>query len=475
MSLHPSPRPWLFFLLVAIGVFLATMDSSMVNVALPTLMRSFDATLAQTGWVALIYLLTITLTLLIWGRLADRLGTPRIYLLGMLLFTAGSAACSLATTLSMLIFCRFVQALGASMMMSAGPAIIKMVFPIHQLGRALGMIGIATSIGLMSGPVIGGLLLQFFSWRVLFLVTVPLSLSCFVIGWFRLLPDIPALSTPSSKKAGFDWAGLLIWTLLISLIVLLSTHHRLLPGWILPAGIVLVGVLLFLFRKIEQKAAAPLLPFVLFKERPYGIAMLCAALSFTALFVVLFLLPFYLDHLLRLPVRRIGLVMMAAPIAVFMVSPLSGWLYDRAGAKQGARLLSTSGCVLCCLALIFLCFLGEQSTMFDVAWRLALLGAGQALFLSPNTASVLSAVEPHDIAITSGMLATARNLGMLAGVTLAGLVFGAVFSFLSGGLDLKDFSLGHSGHTAAFVLSLRISFGLTALLSMAGALLSARR
>lgn len=472
MSQPSSPRPWLFFSMVAIGVFLATMDSSMVNVALPTLMRSFGATLAQTGWVALIYLLTISITLLIWGRLSDRFGTARMYLLGMLVFAAGSAACSLASTLSLLIFCRFVQALGASMMMSAGPAIIKMVFPLHQLGKALGLIGIATSIGLMSGPVIGGLLLQFFSWRLLFLVSLPLSLSCFVIGWFWLLPASPVSSAEGLKTTRFDWPGLLVWTLLVSLIVLLSTHYRDFSGWALLAGIVTFGLLLILFHAIERRAAAPLLPFILFKERHYAIAMFCAALSFTVLFFVLFLIPFYLDHVLQLPVKRIGLVMMAVPVAVFVVSPLSGWLYDKTGAEQGAGVLTTSGLALCCLALICLCFLAEDSTMLDVGWRLALLGAGQALFLSPNTASVLTTVDPHHLGITSGMLATARNLGMLAGVTLAGLIFGAVFSWLSGGLDLKDFS---PVHTAVFIHSLQISFGLTALLAMAGALLSSRR
>src|SRR5665647_83023 len=220
MSQPVSSGPWLFFFLVATGVFLSTMDSSMVDVALPTIMRSFATTLAQTEWVALIYLLTITVTLLIWGRLSDRLGKAKIYLLGMLVFTVGSVACYLAPTLSVLIVCRFIQACGASMMMSSGPAIVKMVFPVHQLGRALGLIGIATSIGLMSGPVISGFLIQFYSWRALFLVTVPVSLICFGVGWFWLLPAIPPPAAHSLQKTDFDWAGLLIWTLLIVLTVL---------------------------------------------------------------------------------------------------------------------------------------------------------------------------------------------------------------------------------------------------------------
>lgn len=454
--------------MVAIGVFLSTMDSSMVNVALPSIMRSFASTLAQTEWVALIYLLTITTTLLIWGRFSDRLGKGKMYLLGMLVFSMGSVACYLASTLSLLICCRFIQASGAAMMMSSGPAIIKMIFPVHQLGRALGLIGIATSVGLMSGPVISGFLIKYYSWRVLFLVTVPISLTCFGVGWCLLIPVISTPVAGNLKQTCFDWEGLLVWTLLIAMIVVAATHHGVFSGQILLAGGVGFCLLLLLFRWVEHRAVEPLLPFVLFRERSYAIAMICAALSFAVLFVALILIPFYLDYVLRLPVDRIGLVMMAVPVAVFLVSPLSGSLYDR----MGARILTTAGLTLCCLALIFLCFLDERSTALDVAWRLALLGAGQALFLSPNTASVLVTADPHHIGVTSGMLATVRNLGMLAGVTLAGLVFGEAFSYLSGGVDVKDFN---SGHTAVFLQSLQISFGLAAVVAMTGVLLSGRR
>ncbi|MEN8190493.1 MAG: MFS transporter, partial [Thermodesulfobacteriota bacterium] len=170
---------WALFFMVAVGVFLSTMDSSMINVALPELMRTFHATLPQTEWVVIIYLLTITVTLLLWGNLADRFSRGKIYLYGMLGFALGSIGCAISPTLSVLILFRFFQALGASMMMSSGPALIKVVFPEKDLGMALGMVGIATSSGLMSGPVVSGFLLEMFSWRAIFLVTLPLSLSVF--------------------------------------------------------------------------------------------------------------------------------------------------------------------------------------------------------------------------------------------------------------------------------------------------------
>ena len=159
-------------LLVATGVFMSTLDSSMLNVALPSIMEAFGSPLALTEWVIIIYLLTITIMLLFWGHLSIRFGADRIYNLGLLIFSIGSLLCFLSTGIHPLIFCRFVQAMGASMMMAMGPALIKSVLPAEQLGRGLGQIGIATSMGLMAGPVISGLLIHWSHWRFIFLITV---------------------------------------------------------------------------------------------------------------------------------------------------------------------------------------------------------------------------------------------------------------------------------------------------------------
>lgn len=469
MRNHPS-SPWPSFFLVATGVFLATMDSSMINVALPSMMRSLHTTLAQIEWVAISYLLTITSTLLLWGRLSDRLGKVPTYLLGMLVFTLGSATCFCANSLLLLVLCRCLQATGASMMMASGPAIITAIFPAHQLGRSLGILGIATSIGLMSGPVVSGFLLRFFSWRAIFLVTVPISLSCCAGGWLvmrtnRTTSSPPASCRDSSSSFGMDWPGLILWTLLITTTVLAATHYRTLPSGGVAIAASIFCLALFLFIRTERRAAAPLLPLVLFQSRPYTIGIICAALSFAILFMALILTPFYLDFILQVPVQRIGLIMMATPVAVFLVAPLSGHLYDHIGG----RFLTTGGLLLCGLALLSFSFLAQNSNELSVVSRLALLGAGQALFLSPNSASLLSSARPGQLGITSASLATARNLGMLAGITLAGLLFGGLFSVLTGGLDLKDFT---PAQTEAFIQALHITFGLTAIMALAGVRLS---
>ncbi len=459
---------WSVFSLVAVGVFLSTMDSSMINVALPSIMRSFETTLARSEWVVLIYLLTITVSLLFWGRVGDQYGKGESYLLGMLVFTVGSFACFFASALWQLVGFRLFQAIGASMMMATGPALIARSFPAGQLGMALGFIGIATSLGLMCGPVVSGFLVASYSWPSIFLATVPVSLSAFVFGWFRLLPKLRSTDRAESATTPFDWYGMVLWTVMISSAVLLSTQHHGVSVAVLLLESAAMLLCVFFFLRVEAAQKNPLFPLKLFGRRSYAVAIFCAALSFAVLFVVLILMPFYLDYILHLTVRDIGFVMLAVPASVFLVSPISGVLFDRIGA----RFLTTAGLGLCACALLLLCFLSGKSSIWEIVLYLALLGAGQALFLSPNSASVLEQISPQETGVSSGMLATARNLGMLAGVSLGGLIFAMIFSKVSGGSDLKHFQPDQAQY---FLYALRVTFTVTAVGSVFGAVLSGMR
>ena len=188
--------------MVATGVFLSTLDSSMVNIALPFIMESFHSPLARVEWVVMAYLLTITTTLLLWGYAADRIGRHRIYAGGLAVFAAGAGICSLAPTLSFLITARFMQAIGAACMMATGPAIIRHTFPREKLGKALGSIGIAVSFGLMTGPLVGGLLIDAFSWRALFLLSAPIALVGSILAMLIIPPTLR-----STNPYHFDWPG----------------------------------------------------------------------------------------------------------------------------------------------------------------------------------------------------------------------------------------------------------------------------
>lgn len=457
---------WFILAMVMTGVFLSTMDSGMLNVALPTIMRSFGLSFEHAEFIVTFYLLTITVTLVFWGRFADRWGRGTIYLTGMLLFSLGSLACYFAPSYPVLLVSRFFQALGASMMMSSGPALIKMVFPADHLGRSLGLVGIATACGLLSGPFISGIMLSMFSWRAIFLVSLPVSVTVLLLGRFFILHRLP----PAGSRAlfAFDWLGSCCW---VTIVVLgLSLFHNLERFFSLYHSVTfaLFVALVIAFIRVEKNAASPILPIGLLRKRFYWVAVLTAAISFATMFTVLVLVPFYLEYVIRLPVEKVGRVMMAVPATLIVLSPLSGWLYD----KIGARFLTTAGLGLCCLALLGLATLSADSSMAEVTVKLALLGAGQSVFLSPNSASVLSQVSEEYAGITAGILATARNFGMVAGATLAAALFSWWFTFYSGGAQLADYTLSDRN---AFILALKTTFLMSACLALLGGILSVRR
>ncbi len=442
------------------------MDSGMINVALPTIMRSFDLSLESAAFVITFYLLTITVTLVFWGKLADRLGRGNIYISGMALFTLGALFCYFSTSYERLLISRFIQALGASMMMSSGPAIIKTVFPAEHLGRSLGLVGIATACGLLTGPFVSGLLLSMYSWRVIFLIPLPVSIVTVLLGKFFLLGKLSQVK--KSPRQQFDWKGSCCWVVMVVLgVSLFHRFDRLFSLSSIPLLFCFVA-LLYLFIRIEKNANNPILPIVLFRKSYYWIAVLTAAISFAVLFAVLALIPFYLEYIFLLPVDEVGKIMMAVPATLIVVSPCSGWLYD----KIGARYLTTLGLSLGGAALLGLAWLSAQSSQIEIVLKLALLGAGQAIFLSPNSASVLSRVNERYLGISSGILATARNFGMVTGATLAAALFSWWYGFFSGGEKLGEYALVNS---ISFILALRVTFIFAACLAFLGCFLSAWR
>ncbi|OGQ94936.1 MAG: hypothetical protein A2521_13815 [Deltaproteobacteria bacterium RIFOXYD12_FULL_57_12] len=457
MAFLPSKK-WQVFSVVAMGVFMSTLDSSMINIALPAIMKEFHSSLAVTQWVVQIYLLTITVSLLFWGHLGDRLGRNRIYPAGMLLFGVCSLVCSLATQIYWLIIWRFGQGLGAAMMMATGPALIKEIFPPGRLGRSLGLIGVAVSAGLMAGPSLGGFLVEYFSWRSLFFVTAPLGLL------YAVLATLVLPKTPAASLRKFDLAGSSTWAVGIACVTLALSLRA--TGALLLLGLGLFSIILFL--RHEARTAQPILPVALFRKRFFSTAVLSSMLSFAVLYAVIILIPFFLDRVQGLTATRIGMIMLAIPLAALMVGPPAGWLSD----YIGARLLTTLGFLISTAGLLFLTGLTAETPPLSVALRLAFLGCGQAMFLSPNSASVLKRVGNHQAGISAGLLATARNLGMLLGVAQAGFVFAYFYARHTGGLDLKDFT---PDHIQPFLTALRASFLSTAAIGLCGVFASWQR
>ncbi len=460
---HPATK-WQIFGVVAGGVFIATMDSSMVNIALPSIMNDFGSPLKSTQWVAMIYLLTITSTLLTWGTLSDRLGRHIIYPAGLLIFTLGSLFCTNAPSLALLITARCLQGIGAAMMMSTGPAIIKETFPPEQLGRALGLIGVAVSLGLMTGPIVAGFTLQFFSWRALFFFTVPIGIIFFIMAR-RLIPrHQPPCPAPLYWPSAFAWIILLATTSY-------TISYTSSPIWsknilVIMSGLVVLLLLIFIF--LEKRAVVPLINKDILRQRHILAALLSATASFMVLFAILIITPFFLDRIQHLSKIRIGLTMMAVPMATLVLAPLAGWLYE----FFSARLLATTGLILTTSSALILSRLTPHSSSPEIMAKLAMTGGGLAIFLSPNSASVLRWIKRQDAGKAAALLATARNLGMVLGIGLAGISFSQTFGNLTHGLDMRDFS---PIYTEPFMNALRVVYLAAAGAGLLGILISLTR
>jgi EmrB/QacA subfamily drug resistance transporter len=429
----PKTQNWLIFFMVAIGIFMATLDGSIVNIALPSIMADLRVPLATIQWVTMIYLLTVTSLLLSFGRLSDIQGRRMVYSLGLCLFSFGSFFCGIAPSAHWLIGARFFQGLGAAMTMACTPALIVDTFPETERGRAIGMMGTVVASGLTAGPVLGGLLIHYFSWRSIFYINVPIGLLT-AAGVFFLLKGSKADIT---RQETFDWPGAVLLAILLGSLLMGITHAY---DWgyfslstlsLIAISILAATCLIY----VETRVKHPILSRSLFAIRLFSMPIIAAVILFVCLFSLVFLMPFYLIHPGGYPVNVVGGIMACIFISLFVVSPFSGALYDRIGS----RLLCTLAMAIISCSLFSLSIIPANASFFSIIWRLSLAGIGTALFLPPNSAAAFSAVSPESRGVASATVAAARNLGMVLGVAIAGAIFNSVFFTLSNGLSLKEY------------------------------------
>ncbi|MHB1416725.1 MAG: MFS transporter [Chloroflexota bacterium] len=473
---HGPNHKWWVLAAVQIGVLMSTIDSGIVSVSLPTIMRQFHADVAMIQWTVLAYLLTITVTLLPFGRLADMYGRKQIYVLGFVIFTAGSALCGASGSAEQLSLFRALQALGASMLMANGMAITTAVFPARERGRALGIQGTVVATGTTIGPTIGGLLTQWLGWRSIFYVNIPIGVIGIIAVALAVNSSEIVLTRPGHRPS-FDLAGALTAAVgLLALLLGLSGIGQLgLPGetaWVL-YGVAAAALVTFI--TIERRVAEPMIDLGLFQRRLFALGSVAALLSFLAFSANSFLLPFYLQLILGFPPSQAGLLMTPTSLAIAVVAPVSGWLSDR----LGARLLSTLGMSIVCLALFSLSRLDASSGYTDVVLRLVLLGFGQGIFQSPNSSSVMGAVPRERYGVASGFISMMRNLGMVVGTGLASSVLMSGLIATVGHVDLA--ALGEVGGQAdtllinGFMTGLERAYFVAALIAALGILASLSR
>jgi EmrB/QacA subfamily drug resistance transporter len=407
---------WAMFGIVAIGVFMATLDSSIVNISLPTIAHYFGVALSgQVEWVIIAYLVATAAILLTAGRLADMIGRKAVWTVGLIIFTGGSALCGATPSLTVLIASRALQGLGGALLMAVSPAMLTSAFPASERGLALGLNAITVSLGVSVGPTLGGIITAYLSWRWIFFVNVP-------IGIIGLILTLRILSERLHRNPGrFDpWGALLLAIGLAAITAGLSFGQEL--GWTSPilVSFLVVGILaLAALPFVEAHVSNPIINFSLFQNRVFLSANISLILSFLALFAVSFMLPFYLEQLRRFPTEVAGLLLTPLPLTIACIAPFSGALADRIGS----RWLAAGGLAVSCIGLVFISQLNAHSSIFDIIWRLVFTAVGQAMFQSPNNSALMGSAPRNQQGSAAGFLATGRTFGQSISVALAGAIF----------------------------------------------------
>lgn len=457
-------RKWMILVNVAISIFMATLDGSIVNIALPIISTQMGVTISSIQWVVTSYLLTISVLLLIWGRLSDLYGKKKIFAFGFIVFTIGSTMCGLSRSLEFLVAARILQAFGASAMMALSQGIITIIFPPNERGKALGITGTMVAIGSLTGPFLGGILVHAAGWHSIFLINIPIG----IIGTILTFVIIPELHEIPSVKV-FDIKGAFLFTssILLLFIGLLFVQDGRLPLAVFIPMLFLSLIALLIFVRLEKRLENPLISIGLFKIHEFSFGLGSAFLAFITLNATLLFMPFYLQYALKLNTLSAGLLISFYPLTAAVVAPLSGWLSD----KISYRPLTVTGLGIGTLVLFRMSFLSTSSTHFEIAVLMVLLGAGVSIFQSPNNSSIMGSVPRDRLGVAGGINALFRNLGMVSGTALSVLIFSLVTRLSINSLSSK----GLSTDTGLFMKGYKAVLIFAALSCLAAALISLTR
>lgn len=419
---QPSASRWMVLASLCVAVYMSTLDMSIVNVALATMARDFGLQVDRMQLVVVSYALAQVALVPISGRASDILGRTRTFTWGFVVFIGGSALCSLAWSLPSLVLFRVLQGIGGAMLQGNSAAITTAVFPPGERGRAFGLVGATVSAGILTGPVLGGLLTAWGGWPSIFWVNVPVGLLGFVVGRAFLPPDRKA------ERIGFDYPGAALFAAgAIALISGLSAAAH--QPWLSLSvgGALLAGAgLLLTFIRWERRAPDPLMPPAIFASPGVAAGFLAAFISFSAGFASIFLTPYVMQDSIGFSPSVTGLIMTASPVGMIFVAPISGYLSDR----FGPRWFTMAGLTLAAAGLLLLAGVGPAWRPQDFYWRILLLGVGWGLFNSPNVSTIMSAVPQHVAGVTGGLQATIRNAANTTSVALAA----TLFTWSSGGV-----------------------------------------
>lgn len=456
---------WRALMAVSFGTYMGTMDFSIVNVALPTLSEVFDRPPDTVVWVSLIAALVATGLTMVAGRAGDLYGRKRLYLVGWVIFGVGLVLASLANTIETLLAFRALQAVGVAMVVANGNAIITEAFPDNERGRALGIVGSVVGAGLMTGPIVGGILLDLGDWRALFWMRVPIVFVALALA-FTMIRE----KHGDHAVRKLDIPGSVTMFAFLSLI-LLAVNRGQAWGWTSPTIVTLlvVGFASFAaFIRIELRTESPVLSLALFRARGFSVAVASLVISFLGQSATLFLVPFYLLQVRGYSTVQMGLILSSVPAMMLLLSSFSGQIADR----YGFRYQTTIGIAIVLAGMLSMSTLDAATTAPWIMVRLALLGIGSAIFMSPNSSDVMGSVPRSMLGTASATLASGRNIGTSVGLAIAGAVLMSVATNSAGIADVEN---ARTLPPAALMDGIRAAFLVASGFSMIAVLVSLLR
>jgi EmrB/QacA subfamily drug resistance transporter len=412
---------WVALSNTTLGILMASLDTNIVLIALPTILKNLAHTsLFDLIWILLGYQLVTASVLVNFGRLADMFGRVRLYTFGFAVFTVGSGLCSLSQTGVELVLFRMVQAIGAAFLFSNSAAIITDAFPANERGKALGINQISIVIGSVLGLVLGGVLSSTIGWQSIFWVNIPIGVFATIWSHYKLR-EVSTLRTGQK----LDLIGNVTFATGLSSVLVGVTLNVIggLPPLqsyaILGFGLVMLTVFFF----AETRVKSPMLDLTLFKIRQFASGNAAILLNSLARGAVTLVLVFYLQGpSMKLDALTAGLFLIPNSASIAFFGPISGWLSDR----YGARYLATTGLLVSCFGFLLLANIGKTVTFPELAVPLIFVGSGMGIFAAPNRASIMNSVPPEQRGIASGVSTTLVNVGSTLSLAVAILIMATV-------------------------------------------------
>ena len=420
-----NAHKWLILVAVGSALLMGTVDGSIVNVALPSLTADLHTHFYLVQWAVLSFLMGLAICLLAAGRLGDMLGKKRVFTAGLIVFVLSSALCGLSPGIHWLIAFRFMQAVGASMIVALGVAIVTETWPRTEHGTAIGISAGIISLGAVAGPALGGFILHVLSWRWIFFVNVPIGLLSLVLVRIYV-PDLQ----PKNRNESFDVIGALLigLTMLAFVLAMTFTQTRGLFSTPVICLLILFAASLLAFIWIEKHAEHPMLDLSLFRNSGFSLNLLTGFATFVCISGILLIFPFYLQLVKKMDQQHIGLVMSVVPLALVVLAPISGTLADRVGTRR----VSLIGLFTILASYLLI----SRLTVFTTPAFFILLtlpnGIGMAIFQSPNNTAIMAAAPRHRSGVANGILSLSRTLGQLTGVSLLGAFFARRLQYYEG-------------------------------------------